>query len=132
MAKTASAINLYKGLSIYKVAGSAKWYVRVWDRRKRKYLVKSTGEDSSINARAVAQELALSLLKSEPQVENHYTFQHFALKLLHKSRLQGKAGDLSAGYIKSIHWAIQNEDWGLLRFFGEMDVHIRECPIFCV
>ena len=124
MAKTASAINLYKGLSIYKVAGSAKWYVRVWDRRKRKYLVKSTGEDSSINARAVAQELALSLLKSEPQVENHYTFQHFALKLLHKSRLQGKAGDLSAGYIKSIHWAIQNEDWGLLRFFGDMDVHI--------
>jgi hypothetical protein len=117
-----SAINLYKGLSIYKVAGSSKWYVRVWDRRTKKYLVKSTGEESSIKARAAAQELALSLLKAEPLVESRYTFKNFALKLLHKARLQGKSGDRSDGYIKSIHWAIQNEDWGLLRYFGDMDV----------
>jgi hypothetical protein len=122
MANLPSAINLYKGLSIYKVAGSMKWYVRIWDRRTKKYLVKSTGEDSSIKARAVAQELALSLLRSEPVIESRFTFRHFALKLLHKSRLQGKAGDRSDGYVKSIHWAVQNEDWGLLRHFGEMDV----------
>jgi hypothetical protein len=48
MTNVPSAINLYKGLSIYKVGGSSKWYVRVWDRRTKKYLVKSTGEDSSI------------------------------------------------------------------------------------
>jgi hypothetical protein len=99
-----------------------KWYVRIWDRRTKKYLVKSTGEDSSIKARAVAQELALSMLRSEPVIESRFTFRHFALKLLHKSRLQGKAGDRSDGYVKSIHWAVQNEDWGLLRHFGEMDV----------
>lgn len=99
-----------------------KWYVRTWDRRTKKYLVKSTGEDSSIKARAVAQELALSMLRSEPVIESRFTFRHFALKLLHKSRLQGKAGDRSDGYVKSIHWAVQNEDWGLLRHFGEMDV----------
>ena len=122
MTNLPSAINLYKGLSIYKVAGSMKWYVRIWDRRTKKYLVKSTGEDSSIKARAVAQELALSLLRSEPLIESRFTFRHFALKLLHKSRLQGKAGDRSDGYVKSIHWAVQNEDWGLLRHFGEMDV----------
>jgi hypothetical protein len=122
MAILPSAINLYKGLSIYRVAGSMKWYVRIWDRRTKKYLVKSTGEDSSIKARAVAQELALSLLRSEPVIESRFTFRHFALKLLHKSRLQGKAGDRSDGYVKSIHWAVQNEDWGLLRHFGEMDV----------
>jgi hypothetical protein len=122
MTNVPSAINLYKGLSIYKVAGSAKWYVRIWDRRTKKYLVKSTGEDSSIKARAAAQELALSLLRSEPLIESRYTFRHFALKLLHKARLQGKSGDRSDGYVKSIHWAIQNEDWGLLRHFGEMDV----------
>ena len=122
MANLPSAINLYKGLSIYKVAGSMKWYVRIWDRRTKKYLVKSTGEDSSIKARAVAQELALSMLRSEPVIESRFTFRHFALKLLHKSRLQGKAGDRSDGYVKSIHWAVQNEDWGLLRHFGEMDV----------
>jgi hypothetical protein len=122
MTNLPSAINLYKGLSIYKVAGSMKWYVRIWDRRTKKYLVKSTGEDSSIKARAVAQELALSLLRSEPVIESRFTFRHFALKLLHKSRLQGKAGDRSDGYVKSIHWAVQNEDWGLLMHFGEMDV----------
>ena len=122
MANLPTAINLYKGLSIYKVAGSIKWYVRIWDRRTKKYLVKSTGEDSSIKARAVAQELALSMLRSEPLIESRFTFRHFALKLLHKSRLQGKAGDRSDGYVKSIHWAVQNEDWGLLRHFGEMDV----------
>lgn len=122
MTNLPSAINLYKGLSIYKVAGSMKWYVRIWDRRTKKYLVKSTGEDSSIKARAVAQELALSLLRSEPVIESRFTFRHFALKLLHKSRLQGKAGDRSDGYVKSIHWAVQNEDWGLLKHFGEMDV----------
>jgi hypothetical protein len=122
MANLPSAINLYKGLSIYKVAGSMKWYVRIWDRRTKKYLVKSTGEDSSIKARAVAQELALSMLRSEPVIESRFTFRYFALKLLHKSRLQGKVGDRSDGYVKSIHWAVQNEDWGLLRHFGEMDV----------
>jgi hypothetical protein len=122
MANLPTAINLYKGLSIYKVAGSAKWYVRIWDRRTKKYLVKSTGEESSIRARAAAQELALALLKSEPVVESRYTFKTFALKLLHKARLQGKSGDRSDGYIKSIHWAVQNEDWGLLRHFGDMDV----------
>jgi hypothetical protein len=122
MANLPSAINLYKGLSIYRVAGSMKWYVRIWDRRTKKYLVKSTGEDSSIKARAVAQELALSMLRSEPVIESRFTFRYFALKLLHKSRLQGKAGDRSDGYVKSIHWAVQNEDWGLLRHFGEMDV----------
>lgn len=122
MTNVPSAINLYKGLSIYKVAGSAKWYVRIWDRRTKKYLVKSTGEESSIRARAAAQELALALLKSEPLVESRYTFKTFALKLLHKARLQGKSGDRSDGYIKSIHWAVQNEDWGLLRHFGDMDV----------
>ena len=130
MSKQPSAINLYKGLSIYKVAGSSKWYVRVWDRRKKKYLVKSTGEESSIKARAAAQELALSLLKSEPLVESHYTFKHFALKLLHKSRLQGKSGDRSDGYVKSIHWAVQNVDWGLLHFFGDMDVRNIKTPTY--
>lgn len=122
MPKAPSAIRLYKGLSIYRVANSTKWYVRVWDRRTKKYVVKSTGEDSAIKARDMAQELALSLLKAEKPVERQYTFHHFALKLLNRSRLQQQSGDRSKGYVKALHWAIQNEDWGLLRFFGERDV----------
>jgi hypothetical protein len=122
MSKAPSAIRLYQGLSIYRVENSTKWYVRVWDRKRKKYIVKSTGEDSAVKAKVLAQELALSLLKAEKPVEREFTFFNFALKLLHRSRLQQTSGDRSKGYVKALHWAIQNEDWGLLRFFGEKDV----------
>ena len=49
-----AAIKIYKGLSIYKVNGSMNWYVRIWDSKKKKYLVKSTGCDNSVQAREVA------------------------------------------------------------------------------
>ena len=55
--KTPSAIKIYKGLSIYRVANSPFWMVRVWDRKRKKYLVKSTGETSSILAKEAAQDL---------------------------------------------------------------------------
>ena len=122
MTKAPSAVRLYKGLSLYRVANSSKWYVRVWDKKRKKYLVKSTAEDTLIRAREVAQELALSLLKAEKPVEKEFTFRHFALKLLHRSSLQHQTGERSHGYMKALHWAVQNEDWGLLRFFGEKDV----------
>ena len=122
MGKAPSAIRLYKGVSIYRVEKSTKWYVRVWDSKRKKYLVKSTGEDSALRARELAQELALSLLKAEKPVEREYTFRHFALKLLHRSRIQTDTGERSAGYVKALHWAVQNEDWGLLRHLGERDI----------
>jgi len=122
MSKAPSAIRLYQGLSIYRVENSTKWYVRVWDRKRKKYIVKSTGEESAIKAKALAQELALSLLKAEKPVDREFTFLNFALKLLHRSRLQQQYGDRSKGYVKALHWAIQNEDWGLLRFFEDKDV----------
>lgn len=122
MSKVPSAIKLHKGLSIYKVAGSSKWYVRIWDKKRKKYLVKSTGEDSSIRAREAAQELALSLLKAERPVETEYLFKTYAIKMLNKSSLQAKNGERSTGYVKSIHWAIQNEDWGLVAHFGDKDI----------
>ena len=74
MTKAPSAVSLYKGLSLYRVANSSMWYVRVWDKKRKKYLVKSTAEDTLIRAREVAQELALSLLKAEKPVEKKFTF----------------------------------------------------------
>jgi hypothetical protein len=97
MSKAPSAIRLYQGLSIYRVENSTKWYVRVWDRKRKKYIVKSTGEDSAVKAKVLAQELALSLLKAEKPVEREFTFFNFALKLLHRSRLQMTSGDRSKG-----------------------------------
>ncbi|KRO85221.1 MAG: hypothetical protein ABR89_05325, partial [Rhodobacter sp. BACL10 MAG-120910-bin24] len=66
--------------------------------------------------------LALSLLRAEKPVELEYAFHTYARKLLHKSRLQSDAGERNAQYVKTIHWAVQNADWGLLDYFGDMDV----------
>ena len=103
------AIKLYRGVSIYKVAGSPYWYVRVWDRQQKKYVVKSTGEESSLLARDVAQDVALSLLKKEKTVAPEYTFKYFGLKMLNNMQREARLGNKSPGYVKSLMWAIQNE-----------------------
>ena len=80
MSTDLSAIKVYRGVSIYKVRGSRYWYCRVWDRDKKRYIVKGTGETTFIGAREVAKDYALSLLKTERAVERKFTFNHFAIK----------------------------------------------------
>jgi hypothetical protein len=116
------AIKIYRGVSIYKVNGSQYWYVRVWDKERQKYIVKGTGETSVIAAREVAKDYALSLLKQDRTVEREFTFRYFAVRLLAKANVQAEKGERNVGYVKSIRWAIQNEDWGLVRKLGQKDV----------
>jgi hypothetical protein len=122
MTDTPKAINLYKGLSIYRVSNSPNWMVRVWDRKRKRYLVKTTGETSSILAKEAAMALGLSLLKSAPTVPTEYLFTTFAQKLLRKTKILSDTGERNPNYVKTIHWAIQNADWGLLDFFGDHDI----------
>ena len=75
-----------------------------------------------ILARDAAQSLALSLLKSTPPISNEFLFSTFAQKLLRKNKILSDTGERNPNYIKTIHWAIQNVDWGLLDFFGEHDI----------
>ena len=116
------AIKLYRGVSIYKVRGSQYWYVRVWDRDKKRYIVKATGETSAIGAREVAKSHALSLLKAESPVAREFTFRHFAIKCLSKNTTMVADGERNLGYLKAIKWSLQNADWGLLKWFGQKDV----------
>ena len=117
-----AAIKLYRGVSIYRVAGSQFWYVRVWDRENQRYIVKSTGEASPIKAKAVAQSHALSMIRQEQMVEKEYTFKYYALKLLNETSAMAVRGERNRGYVKALHWAVQNEDWGLIRKLGLKDV----------
>jgi hypothetical protein len=117
-----SAIKVYRGVSIYQVRGSQYWYVRVWDRERKQYVVKTTGATSAIKAREVAKDYALSLLKAEKVVEREFAFKYFAIKLLSKSLSQVDKGERNLGYVKSMQWAVQNEDWGLIRKLGGKDV----------
>lgn len=122
MSADLSAIKIYRGVSIYKVSGSQYWYVRVWDKERQKYIVKGTGENSAIAAREVAKDYALSLLKQDRTVEREFTFRYFAVRLLSKATIQAEKGERNLGYVKSIRWAVQNEDWGLIRKLGQKDV----------
>lgn len=122
MTDTPKAINIYKGLSIYRVKNSPNWMVRVWDRKRKQYLVKTTGETSSILAKEAAMALGLSLLRSAPTVQTEYLFSTFAQKLLRKTKILSDTGERNPNYVKTIHWAIQNVDWGLLDYFGDHDI----------
>lgn len=122
MTDTPKAINIYKGLSIYRVKNSPNWIVRVWDRKRKQYLVKTTGETSSILAKEAAMALGLSLLRSAPTVPTEYLFSTFAQKLLRKTKILSDTGERNPNYVKTIHWAIQNVDWGLLDYFGDHDI----------
>jgi hypothetical protein len=116
------AIKIYDGVSIYKVRGSQFYYVRIWDSKTRRQIVKSTRETSKIAASKVAKEYALSIPRTESKVEREFTFKHFATKLLAKDAALATKGKLNVGYVKSIQWSLDNKDWGLIKWFGSTDV----------
>src|SRR6476620_9056864 len=109
------AVRIFRGLSIYKVRGSRYWYVRVWDSETKKYRVKGTGETSRIEARAAAIDFARTILQAEVQVPVEFTFKHFAIKCLANGARLAAQGDRHMATTKVIGWALQNNDWGLLR-----------------
>ena len=127
-ARPLSAIKLYRGVSIYQVKGSQNWSVRIWDSERQQYVVKATGEDSVARAREFAKNHALSLLKEECAVEREFTFRHFAIKCLTKNSSLATKGERNSNYARVIAWAIQNDDWGLVRKFGEKDVRTIKTP----
>src|SRR4051794_17008318 len=116
------AVRIFRGLSIYKVRGSRYWYLRLWDSDAKKYIVKGTGEVSKIEARCAAVDFARSRLQAEVQVPTEVTFKHFAIKCLAKGSRLAAGGERHSGNVKVIAWALQNNDWGLLRYFGRKDV----------
>ena len=96
--------------------------MRIWDSDRKKYIVKGTGETSRIEAREAAIDLARSITRSQEEVERQFTFRHFANKTLTKLSRLAADGDRHIGTVKAIEWAIQNADWGLLKWFGSKDV----------
>ena len=116
------AIRLYRGVAIYRVQGSQNWYVRVWHRERQRYFVKTTGTSSPITARRVAEEHAVSLLQAEKIIAPEVAFRHFAIKCTAKMSVQVAGGERNSNYARVIRWAIQNDDWGLVKRFGPKDI----------
>jgi len=116
------AVKIFRGLSIYKVKGSRYWYLRVWDSDARKYRVKGTGETSRVEARTAAIDFARTLLQADVPVPPEFTFKQFAIKCLEKGSRMVAEGARGVGTMKLMDWCLQNNDWGLLRWFGRKDV----------
>ena len=116
------SISIFKGVSIYRVSNSKFWYVRVWDSERKKYTVRGTGETSSILARKAAQDLAISMLKEKKPVEREFAFKLYCLKLLRNETEVVARNKRSIGSFKAMKWCIENDDWGLIKRFGDRDV----------
>ena len=116
------AIRILPGVSIYKVENSRFWYVRVRDREKKRYVVRGTKETSSIAAKKIAQELAITLLQKKKPIEREFSFKTYALRLIKKEEQVAAKGDRSVGSFKAMKWCLYNKDWGLIKRFGDRDV----------
>lgn len=116
-----SAIRVLPGVSIYKVENSRFWYVRVWDREKKRYVVKGTKETSSIAAKKLAQDLAVTLLQKKKPSEREFSFKTYALRFIKKEEQVTAKGDRSVGSFKAMKW-LYNDEWGLTKRFGDRDV----------
>ena len=119
---TPKAVAIFRGVSIYKVENSRFWYVRIRDREKKRYIVKSTSETSQIEARKVAQDLAVSLLANQQPVEKEFIFSSFAIRMIRNEQVAAKKGDRSIGSFKAMNWCLNNPKWGLIKKFGKKDV----------
>ena len=106
-----SAVKVLPGVSIYKVKGAQYWYVRVWNSQSKKYIVKSTGETSAINAKLIAKEHALALGMNIKTVEPEYRFRYFASEMLKKMAGLVRKGEINIGYSKAMQWAVENEEY---------------------
>jgi hypothetical protein len=62
-------IKIQKGLAIYQTYASPYYLARIWDSRAGKNIVRSTKETSRIEARKVAQEIAIEIVGPEASVQ---------------------------------------------------------------
>lgn len=117
-------IKIRRGLAIYKVHASPFWMCRILDTKNKKYIVRSTKEQSRINARQAAEELALELFGPGKiqAVPPDFQFQHFSNLLLEEAHKDVQQGRRAKTYVKDLRKVLDNKKHGLIKEFGKKDV----------
>jgi len=115
-------IQVLRGIAIYQTSASPYWYARIRDPKKKKYIVRSTNETSRVTAKQVAQEIALSLIKHEPTTPKEYTFKYYANRFVASGKRMVENGERNANYIRTSRLMLDNDNWGLIKSFGHMDI----------
>ena len=115
-------IKISRGIAVYKTHASPFWFARIWDRQNKRYTVKSTKETARVKARAAAEELAADLMNRAKLVPKNYSFKHFAQLFVDKGRRLVETGERNANYMRTARLFLDNDEWGLLKRFGHLDV----------
>ena len=117
-------VEIRRGLHIYKVHASPFWRVRIRDPRNGKYVVRSTKEESKLEARKVAEEVFNNLFDkgSLSVVPREYTFEYFAEQVIKEAHHDVGAGNRREGYVANTKFPLFHKQWGLVAEFGKKDV----------
>lgn len=118
------AVEIRRGLHIYKVHASPFWRVRVRDPRNGKYIIRSTKEESRLEARRVAEEVFNNLFSKGilSLVPREYTFEYFAEQVIKDAHHDVAAGNRREGYVANTKFPLFHKEWGLVAEFGKKDV----------
>ena len=110
------AVEIRRGLHIYKVHASPFWRVRIRDPRNGKYIVRSTKEESKLEARKVAEEVFHNLFSKGVLnlVPREQTFEFFAEQVIKEAHHDVIAGNRRAGYVANTKFPLFHKQWGLM------------------
>lgn len=114
--------KIYPGLAIYKTGRSRFWHVRIYDRKTRRYSVKSTREYGRYYATEVALEIFHRVYATSPVVEEKkvITFKQYAEKMAYITQQRTKG---TRSYVfKDQQCILYRKDDGLIAYFGSMDI----------
>jgi integrase len=115
-------IKLRRGLALYQTYASPFYFARILDPRIQRYKVRSTKETSRIEARRVAEELALKICARDAPAPQEFSFKTYARRFVEKGRQLAASGERNANYIRTSRLFLDHDDWGLIRHFGHRDV----------
>lgn len=118
------AVEIRRGLHLYKVHASPYWRVRIRDPRNGKYIVRSTKEESKLEARRVAEEVFNNLFSRGVlnRLPREYTFEYFAEQVIREAQHDVTAGNRRSGYVANTKFPLFHKQWGLIAEFGKKDV----------
>jgi len=115
-------VTVHKGVALYKTNASPYWFARIRDPQAKKYVVRSTKEQSRLKAREVALELANDILSAKKSVPKEYSFKYYATRFIQKGQRLVATGERNANYIRTTRLFLDNDEWGLMAHFSGSDV----------
>ena len=116
--------RIQKGLAIFQINASPYWYARIRDSSTGRNIVRSTKETSRLEARKVAEELFVSIVRkgADPAVPRNETFGYFADELITLEKAKGERGELHRRLWADSNFYINHKVWGINQRFNKVDV----------